>query len=225
MKIAVIIPDRGDRPELLANCKRMIEAQTMKPDEVLTVDYMALSGECDITQRYKLGYQYFENKGFDCILFMENDDFYSVYYIETMVNEWVKQGKPDIFGTAYTIYYHIGMKSWHRMDHTRRSSAMNTLIKPDLNIKWPADNEPYTDIHLWQQLKLNSRTFTPKKHISIGIKHGIGMSGGHYHTTKLDRSSNSDPYFYQLQEWLDEESFNFYKSVHEKIQSTFINPG
>lgn len=225
MKIGVIIPDRGDRPEFMANCLRMIESQTMQPTDINHVKHSPVFNTCDITQRYRIGYHYFDGQEFDCILLMENDDYYAPDYIETMVKEWEKHGRPDIFGTAYTIYYHIGMKSWHRMDHARRSSAMNTLIKPDLNIKWPVDHEPYTDIHLWQQLKANSRTFTPENHISIGIKHGVGLTGGQYHTTKLDRSTESDAYFYTLQSWLDEESFNFYKSVHEKIQSSFTGLG
>ena len=219
MIIGIIIPDRGDRHDFLANCKRMIENQTLSPDLMYTVNFVSVSDECDITVRYKKGYERFLKAGFDCLLLMENDDWYASNYIETMVNAWILHGKPDIFGTAYTYYYHLGLLRYEKLDHPRRSSAMNTLIKPDLDIKWPADNDPYTDLHLWQQLK--GVTFTPKEIISIGMKHNVGKTGGEYHSTKLNRYNNDDKEMLFLDNTLDLVSLNFYKSIHEKIRESF----
>ena len=136
-----------------------------------------------------------------------------------MLTEWINHGKPEIFGTNYTYYYHIGMLKFKKLVHFRRASAMNTLIKPDLNIVWPVDNDPYTDLNLWKQL--NGVTFTPKEIISIGIKHNIGKTGGQYHNSKLNRYENSDPNMMFLKEHLDINSFKFYRSIHEKIQSSY----
>jgi hypothetical protein len=219
MKIGLIIPDRGDRPEFLENCRRMMKWQTYNDIWIHIVDEKSKSDECDITARYKKGYDFFKNLGFDCILLIENDDWYSEDYIETMVKEWKKHGKPDIFGTGYTYYYHLGMLKVKKLDHPRRASAMNTLIKPDLNIIWPKDNDPYTDMHLWKQLK--GVTFQPEQIISIGMKHNVGKTGGQYHSTKLERYQDNDKEMLFLKENLDTTSFNFYKSIHEKIRSSF----
>jgi hypothetical protein len=208
MKIAVLIPDRGDRPNFLRNCERMIENQTLKPTYMFVVDYPPKNDDCDITQRYRVGYESINKYDVDCILLMENDDYYSQSYIETMVNNWIKNGKPDIFGTDYTIYYHINERAHFTMNHSRRSSAMSTLIKPNLNIQWPKDNDPYTDIALWKQLK--GITFRPDEIICIGIKHGVGKCGGKNHTCNMHRYINKDSNFEFLKQNMDSESFNFY---------------
>lgn len=213
MKIAVLIPTRNNRPELLSNCMRMVLNQTMKADHIEVVSDEPLSKDCDITWRYRIGYDRLRNKGFDIILLMEDDDWYSPEYIETMIKAWEKANKPSIFGHNYTIYYHIKLFSWFTMHHVDRSSAMNTMIVPDLNLTWPADNDPYTDIHLWREVQ--GPTFKPEKHICLGIKHGTTMTGGGSHITRLHRYTNSDESKEMMRSIMDAESFNFY--------STFLN--
>lgn len=235
MKIAVIIPDRGDRPEFLEHCKKMLEKQTLKPETIIFVDYKPKSDKCDITERYRTAYHSLDGMNYDCILFMENDDWYAPEYIETMVYEWsasayLQNGgvRPDVFGIGFTYYYHIGIQKYMKFDHPRRASMMNTLIKPDLNIKWCADDYPYTDAYLWQNI-VNRKTFIPIDHeaetsnwfpekiISLGIKHGIGMSGGEYHRTKLDRYSDDDSHTSGfLMKNVDRESFEFYTTMSKK---------
>lgn len=212
MKIAIIIPDRGDRPKFLDNCLRMIQGQTIKPNFVHVVNEPPKDNECDITLRYKIGYESVSEKNnFDLILLMENDDFYAPNYIETMINAWISHGKPEIFGTNYTIYYHLNERAFFTMNHSRRASAMNTLIKPNLNIQWPQNNDPYTDIALWKQL--NGITFRPENIISIGIKHGVGKCGGKNHKCNMHRYINKDKNFDFLKQNMDVQSFNFY--THE----------
>lgn len=220
MKVAVLIPDRGDRPRFLKNCLRMMAAQTLQPHITCVVSHAPNSPECDITERYRIGYEALKNQGVDVIALIENDDFYSPYYLETMVNAWEKAGKPDLLGTGYTIYYHLKLKSYFTMHHSTRASAMNTLIKADLNFDWCADNEPYTDMHLWKILK--GVVIVPKKPISIGIKHGEGLTGGHMHVDRLHRYTKhgtDDSDFKYLQSVVDETSFNFYSKYYETLQS------
>jgi hypothetical protein len=221
VKIAVIIPDRGDRPEFLEHLKFMLESQTVKPDFVLVADWKATSDECDITERYREAYKIIsEIECFDLIMFMENDDFYHVKYIETMLNEWLNNGRPDIIGTAYTIYYHIGLLKYFTMEHYERASMMNTCIKPNLKINWTADNDPYTDMCLWKQLK--GHVFKPEFTISVGIKHNVGLSGGHFHGDKLHRYVNDDREMYFLKGLTNcQKSIEFYKNQHEKLHSSF----
>lgn len=226
LKIAVLIPDRNDRPEFLSNCLRMIKAQTVRADHIELVNEKSpmKDGECDITWRYRTGYDRLRNKGYDCILFMENDDFYSNEYIETITTAWDQHGRPDIFGTNYTMYYHIGIRAYARFDHITRCSAMSTLIKPDLNIYWGKDTNPYTDSVLWKTNKLNGVTWDPGRHICLGIKHGKGLCGGRYHsndykvgslkkTGDFNRYRVTDPHFEFLWMNTNAEAFDFYTNI------------
>lgn len=223
MNVGVIIPDRGDRPGFLENCYRMLSVQTLKPAYILPIDHEPDNEKCDITQRYRVGYEFYCKKktplsasvhnsilgGVDVIACIENDDWYAHDYIETMVKEWQKHGKPDLFGTNYTIYYHLKLKKYYTMRHDSRASMMNTLIKPDLKFEWCPDHEPFTDLHFWINVKgITKKVFEPDHIIAVGMKHGIGLCGGRQHVDKLHRYINDDRGF--LKNTLDQESFDFY---------------
>lgn len=217
MRIGVIIPDRGDRSEFKKNCTRLIERQEFKPVWYSFIDYPAKSAICDITQRYRFGY---ENYGgdVDLIAFMENDDWYASDYLEYMANEWEKAGRPDLFGTNYTIYYHLKKKAYFTMRHIDRASAMNTFVKPGLKIDWCPDHEPYTDIHLWMKVEgITKQIIEPSHIISVGMKHGMTMTGGRSHVDRLHRYINTDHDLHWLKDTVDEESFKFYKSLTSKL--------
>lgn len=217
MKIAVLIPDRGDRPALLANCVRMMEAQTLRPAHIEIVNDAPLSGEKDITLRYRLGYDRLRGKGFDLIAFIENDDWYHPTYLEFMINQWLEHGKPNMLGTNQTIYYHLYLRMWFTMVHPERSSAMNTFIKPDLDFSWCVDNYPYTDIHLWMVLKLGG-VIIDSPNLSIGMKHGEGLCGGRNHKDGFERFINADYDLQFLKEKMDSASFNFYSGFYLRPQ-------
>jgi hypothetical protein len=232
MKIACIIPDRSDRPQFLEQCQKMLKKQTAQIHYVLLVNNPAESEKPDITQRYRRGYEWVSKyDNFDVIFLIENDDYYSPTYIEEMLAAWIDNGKPDLFGTSYTYYYHVGLRSYFMMNHPERASAMNTMIKPNLNISWPNDNEVYTDLHLWLHshvLNGSKKTWTPSKIISIGIKHGVGLCGGRHHKDRLNRyqmdgglgnesasgvEDIGDVFLYAN---TDAESFEFYKQFKNK---------
>lgn len=209
-RIAVLIPDRNDRPRLLENCLGMMERQTLKPDVISVIDYPPTGPARDITTRYRKGYDFLSGYDFDCILLIENDDWYAPDYIEYMVGEWERAGRPDIFGTNYTIYYNLGLRAYFTMEHFSRSSAMSTLIKPKLFIRWPQAEDPYTDIHLWKQIR--GVTFRPDRHICLGIKHNTGLTGGMGHSDRLHRFVNKDPGHEWLRSVLDPQAFKFYST-------------
>lgn len=215
MKIAVLIITRGNRPELFENCLRLVRTQTRIPDHIEVVIDTPISNDCDITWRYKLGYDRLRNKGFDVIFLMEDDDYYASDYIEVMLSEWTRFGKPNIFGTNYTIYYNIRLFAWFTYYHDTRSSAMSTMIKPDLNFEWCPDNEPFTDMHLWKVVR--GLTFKPHKNICLGIKHGTTMTGGKLHNDRLHRYRESDPNKDFLKQNVDAESFEFYSEFISTI--------
>lgn len=227
-----MIPDRKDRPEFLKNCLRLIENQTLKPalvelvnDEPLNFDshgQLVNDKKPDITWRYRVGYDRLRNKNIDAIAFLENDDWYAANYLETMANEWAKRGRPDLFGTSYTIYYNLIVKGYFTMNHPTRSSAMSTIIKPDLNFPWCNDNEPYTDLHLWTKSpSLKGIVFKPTQTICMGMKHGVGLCGGRSHTDRLHRyQACKDENFNYLASIVDKESLEFYKQIHKQLCNT-----
>ena len=216
MKIAALIPTRGNRPEFLANCLRQLNAQTRRPDHIEVVDDPPQTNYADITWRYRTGYERLRGKGFDVILLIEDDDFYSLDYIETMLAAWEAQGRPNLFGTRYTIYYHIMLQKYFTFFHDDRASAMNTMIKPDMDVKWCHDEDPFTDAWLWQQPELDRKLFMPKKHIAIGIKHGLTMTGGKSHVDRYNRYKDEDNGL--LRATLDDESYNFFFSIGERMR-------
>lgn len=219
MRIGVIIPDRGDRPELLKNCLRMLKAQTIQPVELALVDHAPNSENCDITERYRIGYDLLRNKKLDVIALIENDDWYSPEYLATMISHWITHGKPTIFGTNYTYYYHIKLFQYFTMYHDTRSSAMSTLIKPDMYFPWCPDHEPFTDIYLWHKFGYQGvgTIFKPVKPICMGIKHGVGLCGGKSHVDRLNRYEHLDTDKSFLQNIMkeDPESLDFYSNYFQ----------
>lgn len=228
LKVGIIIPDRGDRPEFLINCWRLLQRQTLKPEIIELVNDKPISDKVDITWRYRNGYERLRNKGLDIIAFMENDDWYSSDYLETMVNAWDAAGRPDLFGTNYTIYYHIGLRAYFTMRHIDRSSAMSTFIKPDLSFPWCDDSEPFTDMWIWTRTNIkNKKTFDPGKHVCLGIKHGVGKFGGGSHVERLERydppRGTHDHIGNFLRLTVDHESFVFYKEFKTIKTTTIAN--
>lgn len=214
MRLAVLIPTRGDRPKFLENCFRMLSRQTLKPELIKVMDYPPTTDKYDITQRYRLGYYELRGQGFDLIAFIEDDDYYAPHYLETMVAKWNELGQPSLIGTGYTYYYHIKLRAWYKMIHAVRASMMNTMIKPDLDFPWCHDQEPYTDMHLWSTVRPTREIWIPEKPIAIGIKHNVGLcGGGDAHSTDAQiarRYLNLDANGNFLREHLDQESFEFY---------------
>ena len=219
MNFSVIIPDRGDRPVLLKNCLRMIEAQTVKPFEIKIINFPPTDNEVDITKRYRTGYNSV-SKECEVVFLIENDDWYHSRFFEIMLLNWEKNEKPEIFGPNYTYYYHIFKHKYVKWDHPHRCSAMSTLIKAHMDLKWPVDNEPYTDMWLWTRCGLTKLTFDPGQIITVGIKHGIGKGGGEFHNTRMDLYTNEDKNLEWLKKHLDDESFNFYTHIKTNENNT-----
>lgn len=212
MKIGIIIPDRGDRPLFIKNCYRQLFRQTVWMEasaHIITVNDPPKTIDVDITARYREGYDRLRDRGLDVIAFIENDDWYSIEYLKVMVSQWEKAGRPDLFGTNYTIYWHMRLKKYFTMRHYQSAHMMNTLIKPDLKFEWPLDQDPFTDQWLWNHIK-SRRVWQPDHIISIGMKHGVGKCGGYTHVDKLHRYINDDNGW--LQNTIDAESFEFFNN-------------
>lgn len=236
VKIGLIIPTRGDRPVFFENCLRLIKNQTLQPTIVCVMDFPPENNDIDITKRYRLGYSNLTGKGLDLIAFWEDDDFYAPNYLEYWANKWIEYRKPDMLGSNFTIYYHLKLKKHFTFNHETRSSMMNTFIKPDMEFPWGNDNDPYTDIHLWNltrtagflggQSTLHGIIHQPPV-LTLGIKHGVGLCGGVGHSSdprivngqlvnnRLDRYKHEDAGL--LEKTVDKESFNFYNEYSQKL--------
>ena len=223
VRIAVLIPDRGDRPNFTNNCLKMMDEQTLFPVKVFHVNEPPKTEAKDITYRYRIGYNLLSNlSNVDLIAFIENDDYYAPNYLQTMAAHWIEEGKPDLLGTCYSWYYHIGLLKYTQLEHYTRSAAMNTLIVPKLKFDWCADSEPYTDMHLWTNTPtLKKSIVNPKNIISIGIKHGVGKCGGGSHIDRLNKYKHND----YNKEWLlkniDQKFHLFYIELHAKLHSKY----
>ena len=110
MKFGIIIPHRNNRPHFLKNCFRMIDAQTIQPDIIELINDSPRDEKCDITWRYRVGYEKMRNKGLDAVFLIEDDDWYAPTYFEYMLAKWIQFETPEIFGPDYTIYYHLFLK-------------------------------------------------------------------------------------------------------------------
>ena len=211
MKIAVLIPDRGDREKFLMHLMYCIlPLQTVQPDILELVDYAPKSGRKDITERYRIGYDNLRNKDLDAILFMESDDFYSPTYIEETIAAWNDAGKPPIFGQHEVLCYHIGIRAYFTFFQSQSAHAMNTLIVPDLIFKWPKDEDPFLDMHLYSLFRNEYKLWKPDSPNCIGIKHGVGLTGTSFHRERMDRFRYQDPNGEYLKSLVDPASFEFY---------------
>lgn len=223
LKIGVVMPHRNDRDMFLPQFHKCLEHQTLKPDIVEIIDWPAKSEAVDITPRYRDGYERMAGKGVDVVFFMEIDDYYTPDYLEKMAAGWHRHHRPAVFGTNYTIYYHLHIKKYFKFEHFRRSSMMSTMLVPDLEINWPNDDDPYADLHVWKQFKdqalkdkVNNgawMTFKPDHHLCVGIKHGIGKCGGRMHVDHLYKYNTPDPDMQFLSSIVDPESMEFYRSL------------
>lgn len=212
MKIGVVIPDRGDRPKFLELCKTMLQNQTRRPDIVLLVNYKPKSTQPDLTERIQKGFEYLQSKGCDCVLIIENDDYYSKDYIKYMTDEWSAKGRPQLLGIGNTTYYHLISQGIKKLNHPHRASLFNTLISCSYEVEFPEPNEVFLDLYLWKNME--GMTVQPDKIKAIGIKHGVGKCGGQGHDVRIYRNVDRD---YQFLKDNTKEMFNSYLSIKEEI--------
>lgn len=205
LSCAIIIPTRGDRSKFLDYAMKLINRQTVKPDDVIIVDHPAKKGVKDLTERYRIGYEL--AKRYDVALPWEDDDYYRPTYIETMLKLWEDHPELELIGANTTTYYHIFKKKYHVIQTKIHSSMMCTSIRGGLDIDWPSDDTVFLDLQLWH--KMNGRLFNIGAQC-LGIKHGVGVCGGRGHTSNL--CDIPDPDGSHLLKLTDQESFEFYRN-------------
>lgn len=217
MKVGVLIPTRGDRPQFLQFAHRQLANQTHQPDEVLVVDHAPSGDKPDITHRYRTGCAQLQGK-VDVILFWEDDDYYDRNYISRMVQYAQANPHAEIWGASSTIYYNIVTRKWAEFKHAGRASMFHTGVRTRAlaGMKWCADDYSYTDLHLWRTLK--GSAFSVQHPWAVGIKHGMGLCGGGGHQKDWRAYTNQDPDYQQLRIFASDEAVNYYTSMTTEIQ-------
>jgi hypothetical protein len=211
MKFAVIIPDRSDRPELTEHCFRQLDRMTLKPDRIFHVNYPPKDAGFDLVSRIKNGVFHAEAEDYDLCFVIENDDAMPSNYFERFAPFFETH---DFFGQDSTWYYNLRNLTYNRFDHPYRSSLFTTGFKISAlnNFVWPDDSKPFLDIELWKYARHRKRIFIETG--AIGIKTGMGLCGGKGHKMKFN---NKDPEMKWLKDRVDQESFEFYKSMSVKL--------
>jgi glycosyltransferase involved in cell wall biosynthesis len=227
MKTAVVVPTRGDRPEFLSHCRRQIHKQTLPPDEIIFVDYRPVKKEAvDLTARYRRGIEEARRKGCSLIFFWEDDDWYDKNYLEWMVDAWTRNERPEVLGIETSYYFNLRSMKGTRFDHPHRSSMFCTALHIEEHawgkLTWPPDHERFLDLWIWRKWQVRKATVNfVNKIYTIGIKHGIGLTGGGGH--------NVDAAFYHgsaydenwLRSHIDDQSYQMYKNY--EIRSRHSN--
>jgi len=217
MNIGVIIPDRGDRPKMTANCLKQMDDQSVRGigDVVIAhVNYPPKGLWYDITERYIEGYNQLRGQGLDMIACIENDDWYHPDYLLECFEAYERLRRPELLGIEYTYYYHLRMRFYFKYLHPGRASMMCTCLKPDIEFSWPQLGDRFTDMWLWTRndkppFCTNKKFWEPDKPIAIGMKgHFEGKFGGTGHDNKMYRYVIPDNGF--LKDNLSEEQFNFF---------------
>jgi hypothetical protein len=210
MKIAIITPTRGDREEFLTQREYLMSRQTVTPNASYIVDYKPHNNNKDLTQRYKKGILEAIEDNNDVIFLIEDDDWYREDYIEKTLKLWQHNGSPDVFGYSETWYYDIRNSRAHHMNHPNRASAFMTLVTPKAfdNFRWPPDDVIFLDLEIWKQCK--GKSVPLKDILAIGIKHGIGVTGGKGHSLQMRYNMNGANDWFK--EKIDEKSYEFYSN-------------
>lgn len=205
---AVIIPTRGDRNKFLDHALRMINRQTIMPQDVIIIDHEPKGEGKDLTERYRIGYE--RAKMYDVVICWEDDDYYYPTYIERILKLWEQNTDLELIGSLSTTYYHIFDKKYRVIPTKNHSSMMNTSIRGGLDIDWPSDDTVFLDIKLWAKMK--GKLFDIGD-LMTGIKHGIGLCGGIGHNGKICNIDDSNGNY--LRGLVDSQSFEFYRNYHE----------
>lgn len=213
MKFCVIIPDRGDRPEFTEHCFRQLDRMTLKPGITIHMNGEPESSAFDLVQRVFKGVKTAQNAGYDLCFIIENDDYYPSNYFERFAPYF---DDFHFFGSESSLYYNLKNQTHNTFQHPHRASLFTTGFKISglNNFEWPQADRPFLDIDLWKYARHKKRKFIDTG--AIGMKHGLGLCGGKGH--KMYWPKNYDKGMNRLRNIVDQESFQFYRQMANKLQ-------
>jgi len=148
------------------------------------------------------------------ILIIEDDDYYSPRYVETMT-AWLDQY--PLVGEKHAKYYHLRY-GWFRLGNTRHGSLCRTgfthEVLPTLRavLRHPT---PWVDMRLWRAWRGAHYLHDDRgdrTNLTIGVK---GMPGRRGATWRYHSTYRSDPRGEQLSRWCsgDQEVVSVYREL------------
>ena len=251
MKVSLLTPT-GGRLEAFKACEEWMKRQTIQPYEWIVVDDYIVPTQCTMGQKVIRRQPFWEIgemtlqlnliEGLkavtgDIVLIIEDDDWYSPTYIESMVNKFKKYHEqyecslqeftPSsaprlLIGEALTRYYDIKRSRFQYHANMNHASLFQTgftsnLIPEILNLLDLYKRVRWFDGCMWKELKSCEKImFLTKKPLSIGIKGANGRYGvgiGHHENEKLNFLDEKP--FASLKQWIGDDDF-------KTLGSTFI---
>jgi len=216
-RFAIIIPDRGDRPELLEHCLYQMGRQTVKPECKYLINYLPHSSTVpDLVARVRRGIDLAREDRIDIVYIIENDDYYPDDYFE---KNFI--GDYDFVGIPFTHYYHI-MTGGHWYDeHPESSSLFCTGFRLSVlsdEFHWSMVQGVMLDSYLWKYAAEQCRcSLLQNPALPIGIKHALGYCPGAGHNVNM--YSEIDKNFAWLRSRIRPESFDFYMDLKKRYGS------
>lgn len=237
MSFMIIIPDRGDRQQLMEFCHKQMDRMHSldHSNQSAWVKSAPTDDKCDLIPRIKKGIKMAANVRLEAwsescdynpawktnfvdtpaewAFIVENDDYYPATYIQYLLP--LLDGL-DFIGWQNTFYYNIKTRRYSRLEHETHSSLFCTGFRLSAldDFEWPPDDYPFLDIALWKHAKQSGKNWKLLRtdNPCVGIKgHGMGKMGGKGHRMELNRA---DPEMKWFREKLnDEEAFKFYQSI------------
>lgn len=208
MKIAVIIPDRGDRKELTEFCLKQLSKMPYQ-FEVFHINHPPTSESCDLVPRIQEGVARAKQAGVDWCFVIENDDAYPRDYFEKYLPHLENC---DFIGDDRTIYYNIFNRHWQEFVHPNRASLFTTAFAVSAleDFHWPPGDVRFLDILLWEYAMRKKMPVRFVNSGAVGIKHGIGKCGGVGHIMRLYNPDNDMEF---LKSKVSPEHVDFYCKI------------
>lgn len=209
-KWAAIIPTRGQQRKVFTSWA-VHRAVQNGYDHVYLIDYNPVDDRVDMYKRISIGVDRAISDGCERVSIIEDDDWYGLDYLKTLrqlPNDW------DIIGVNHSTYYHLFSTGWKKMVHPGRAGLFCTSFRPELLAVLPDTKTAYLDLAWWRTATANKQIKTRliDNDIALGIKHGIGISGGNGHTMHYGAF---DLKLSLLKDKVDEEAFEFYSKLRE----------
>lgn len=232
MTLISLLTPTGGRKKSFALCEKWIREQTIHKDSRYKIEWLCVDDyakdptpfTCNQillknpkewtpdynTQRDNCTVLLEAAKG-DLIFWIEDDDYYSPEYLETMIKLLEAS---EVAGLSYARYYHLGVPGYLVMTNYKHASLASTCFRKSLKKRmYRAINSGqfYFDIIFWDSCMKDgiSSTLLAHKNISIGIKGGPGKAG-------LSNGHNKDNYTQDVnlsvaKGWLGENYKEYFK--------------
>lgn len=210
---ATITPDRGDRPQFMEFCRHQISRFNTKPDKSYFIDYAPISQTKDLVERVKYGVELARADGIQRVFIIESDDYYPIDYFDRI------DMSADIFGDDHTVYYHLGNNGFSHERHSFHASLFTTGFDISILEKFNFNTVlgVWLDVELWRHARrrrLKNRFFDSG---CVGIKHGIGLTGGIGHRQRIYKTFDKD--WSVLKSMVDADALDFYMNMQKQICS------